>query len=75
VPVQKFRSLHEAQRALWGDPRDEAYLRRVAWLWRLADLLAPRQYPRGVHRYRSMAEANAAREAWEARPMPGDRRR
>ena len=77
MPVQKFRSLDEAQQALRGDPRDPAYLRRVAWLWRLGSQLAPRRYPRGVHQYRSMDEANHARESWEraaaitARPGPG----
>lgn len=70
MPVQKFRSLDEAQRALWGNPCDGHYLRRLAWLFRLADRLAPRHYPRGVHRYRSMAEANEAREAWEGRLPP-----
>ena len=29
--------------------------------WRKA---VPRQYPRGVERYRSIEEANTAREAW-----------
>ncbi len=65
MPVQKFRSLDEARDALWGDPRDPTYLRRVAWLWRFAEEVAPRRFPRGVHRYRSIEEANRAREGWE----------
>jgi len=67
VPVQKFRSLDEAREALWLSPADPAFLSGVARLWRLAAALAPRRYPRGVHRYRSIAEANRAREAWERR--------
>jgi hypothetical protein len=63
--VQKFRSLEEARAALWGDPRDPTYLRRLSWLWRFAQQLAPRRYPRGIHRYRSIDEANRSREAWE----------
>jgi hypothetical protein len=63
--VQKFRSLDEAREALWGNPHDPTFLVGVARLWRLAAQLAPRRYPRGVHRYRSIAEANRAREAWE----------
>ena len=65
MSVQKFRSLDEAQEALWGDPRDPAHLRRVAWLWRFGSQLARHRCPRGVHRYRSMGEANSAREGWE----------
>jgi hypothetical protein len=71
--VQKFRSLDEAREALWADPRDPAFLGRVARLWRLAAELAPRRYPRGVHRQRSIAEANRASEAWELRWRDGVR--
>ena len=77
MPVQKFRSLDEAQQALWGDPTHPSHLLRVAWLWRLGSQLAPRRYPRGVHRYRSIEEANRVRESWErdaalvARPRSG----
>lgn len=65
MPVQKFRSFAAAREALWGDPGDATYLRKVAWLWAFADRLAPRSYPRGVHKYRTIAEANLARERWE----------
>jgi hypothetical protein len=65
MPVQKFRSFDEARRALWGDPGDPAYLRRVAWLWAFADRLHPRRFPHGVYRYASIEEANLERRAWE----------
>jgi len=65
VPVRKFRSLEEATEALWEDPRNPDYLRRLGWLWRFAQQLAPRRYPRGVHRYRSIGDANRSREEWE----------
>jgi hypothetical protein len=32
----------------------------------LLNELAPRRYPRGVHRCRSIEETNRAREAWES---------
>lgn len=71
MPVQKFRSFEEAREALWGDPGDPAYLRRVAWLWAFSDRLYPRRFPRGVYRFASIEEANLQRQAWEA---AGDRR-
>lgn len=62
MPVQKFRTLDEAREALWGEPGSAEHLRRVAWLWAFGRKLQPRRYPPGVHRYRSIEEAAAARE-------------
>lgn len=73
MPVKKFRSLQDAQEALWMDPRDPTHLRKLAALWRLARALAPRRYPSGVHRYRSIGEANLARDEWERVAMPKSR--
>lgn len=65
MPVHKFRSFEEAREALWGEPGDGEYLRRIAWLWAFAQRLAPRRYPCGVHRYRSIEAANVARDEWD----------
>ena len=65
MPVQKFRSFEEAREALWGEPGDPGYLRQIAWLWAFSARVAPRRYPKGVHRYRSIGEANRAREEWD----------
>jgi len=58
MPVEKFRTFDDARRALWlpsGDPR---ILERLARLAARARVL-PR--PRGVTRFRTLAEAKAGK--------------
>ncbi len=60
MPVQKFRSLEEMNRAPIERPDRspfEAFLRHCARY----SALAPRAYPRGVFKFRTLAEAQAAR--------------
>jgi hypothetical protein len=66
--VQKFRSIEEMNAAEPVDVRGgdfERFLRHCARYWRLA----PRVYPRGVFRFRSIDEAEAARS--RHRPSSG----
>ena len=59
--VEKFRSIEEmnAATATGGADADfERFLRHCARFW----TLAPRVYPRGVFRFRSVDEAQRARE-------------
>ena len=76
MPVQKFRTLDEARRALWmrsDDPRLPDRARRLmAFSRRLAIVHAPP----GVRRFRTMEEANAERKTWRVatlmKPPPGE---
>lgn len=66
MPVKKYRDLDAAARDLWRDPADPSLLRRLADLLALGHrLAAPLPMPRGVHRYRSLEEADADRLRWE----------
>ena len=59
--VQKFRSIEEMEAApILVERGDgfERFLRHCARYW----ALAPRTYPRGVFRFRSLEEAQAARQ-------------
>jgi len=61
VPVQRFRSVEEMDAAPVVVPPGqgfERFARHCARYWRIA----PRVYPRGVYRFRTVAEAQAARE-------------
>lgn len=67
MPVRKFRSIEEmdaASRELWSNRLDEAYFDRLRRLWRRSALLNPRNFPKGVIKYRSLAEAQADRDRW-----------
>jgi hypothetical protein len=61
VPVQRFRTIEEMAAAPVVAPPGEGFerfARHCARYWRIA----PRAYPRGVFRFRTLAEAQAARE-------------
>ena len=65
LPIYKYKTYEEAERALWNFHPDEAYFRKVAELWDFADKLSPITYPKGVFKYRNIEEANKHREALE----------
>lgn len=65
MPVTKFRSFEEAERALWMDCSDPTLPRRIRALWSRRGGSVPLPAPRGVRKYRSIEEANADRDAWE----------
>jgi hypothetical protein len=65
MPVTKFRSFEDAERALWMNCDDPALPRRIRALWSRNDGGAPLNAVRGVHVYRSIEEANAERNALE----------
>lgn len=62
MPVQRFRDLDEARRALWVAPGDPALPDRIRRLWRFSARLTKPSVPRGVLRFRTIEEANAERE-------------
>ena len=68
MPIQKFRTLdemHEMRKSLWSDKIDAAYVDRMRKLWRRSALLAgPRNFPKGVIKYRSTEDAQADRDRW-----------
>ena len=63
MPVQKFRSIEEMNKAPLPEPREphfERFLRNCARWW----AISPKQYPRGVFKFRSLEEAQRAREKY-----------
>ncbi len=60
MPVQKFRSIDEMARAPILVRQEDGFERFVRHCARCLQL-APRHYPRGVFRFRTLAEAQAAR--------------
>jgi hypothetical protein len=64
VPVQRFRNLDEARRALWVAPGDPALPVRIRKVWRFSARLVDHRIPRGLRRFRRIEDANAERERW-----------
>ncbi len=61
MTVQRFRTITEMAAAPVVVPADESFerfARQCSRYWRIA----PRVYPRGVFRFRTLAEAQEARE-------------
>jgi hypothetical protein len=66
VPVQRFRSLDDARRAMWVAPDDPALFARIRQVWRFSARLLDRRIPRGLRRFSSIEAANAERDRWIA---------
>ena len=65
MPVYKYKTFEQAERALWNLHPDAAYYKIVAELWNFANKLRPMRYPRGIFKFRTMEEANKQREDLE----------
>lgn len=65
MPVYKYKTFEEAERALWNFNPDENYYQRVAELWEFANQLNPIVYPRGIFKFKTLEEANRHRETIE----------
>lgn len=62
MPVQRFRDLDEARRALWANADDAPG--RARRLWRLFARLVGGSMPRGIRKFGSIEEANRDRDQW-----------
>jgi hypothetical protein len=62
MPVDKYRSVEDMPPIEWCETLDEDFFRRVAKLWARSSALSARIYPRGVFKFRSIEEAQEARE-------------
>lgn len=62
MPVKKYHSLEAMRDDLTRHPAETRLADRIDALWRRAWALAPRKYPRGVFKFRSIEEAQAHRE-------------
>ncbi|HEX9973672.1 MAG TPA: hypothetical protein VGD14_16485 [bacterium] len=65
MPIYKYKTFEEAERALWNLSPDENYYHRVAELWDFANELNPIFYPSGVFKFKTIEEANRHRKNFE----------
>ncbi|MCP4153102.1 MAG: hypothetical protein GY757_35550 [bacterium] len=69
MPVQKFKTFEEAEKALVINEPNEAYFKRVAQLFAFADKLNPIKWPKGIFKFKTIEEANRHREEIERAHM------
>ncbi len=63
MPVHKYRSVEEMPPPPCCERGSPAHVRRLAALWSRATRLAPRRMKSGLYRYRSVADAERARQS------------
>jgi hypothetical protein len=66
MPVRKFKSLEEMEDSNWYEPGDPRLLSAIERVWRFARETCPVSIPPGVYHHRTIEEAQAQRELWEA---------
>ena len=62
MSVERYRSVADMPPPRRRDPKDPATWVAIRELWALAEHTLPALYPPGVTRFRSIEEANRARE-------------
>jgi hypothetical protein len=72
MPVYKFNSLEEAEKALWTFSPDDKYYQRLSQFFELATTIKPLKYPLGVFKYKTFAEANSQKNAWDLKFLKSD---
>ena len=65
MPVFKYRRVEDMPQDHWLRPGDPAIPHKIRLLWGWAGLVGPLHIPRGVHKFRSIEEMDAARDRWE----------
>ncbi|MCP4130820.1 MAG: hypothetical protein GY754_07545 [bacterium] len=65
MPVYKYKSFEEAEKALWNFNPDEDYYKNASELWDMANKLSPVKCRRGIFKFRTIEEANKHRMEWE----------
>lgn len=58
MPFRKVDSLEQAEESVWLDRSDPGLLDRIRRVWSLGFRLAPRYFPPGLHKFRSLEEKN-----------------
>lgn len=66
MPVRKFRDVSEMEGNTWREPGSPELFRAIKAIWDFASRTAPKRFPPGVYKHRSIEEAQKLREKWEA---------
>ncbi|MCP3957338.1 MAG: hypothetical protein GY719_05750 [bacterium] len=65
MPVRKYRSVEEMEGNTWRQSGDPQLFRAMRSTWELAHRLLRPTFPPGVHKHRSIEDADRQRQLWE----------
>ncbi len=65
MPVYKYKTFEDAEKALWNFKPDEKYFKRIEGLFQLAGGISAVKYPKGIFKFKTIEKANRHREKIE----------
>ncbi len=65
MPVRKYRSVEEMEGNTWRRPGDPLLFRAMRSTWDFARRTLRPTFPPGVHKHRSIEDAECQRQEWE----------
>lgn len=65
MPIKKFRDVSEMEGNTWHEPGDPRLFEAIRAVWDLAERTTEPRFPPGVHKHRSIEDAEALREEWD----------
>jgi hypothetical protein len=65
MPVRKYRHVSEMEAEVWREPGSPELFEAIRRVWALAAKTTTPGFPPGVHKHRSIEEANALQQAWD----------
>lgn len=64
MPIKKFRDISEME-DVWHEPGSPELFAVIRHVWSLSDRICPLRFPPGVHKHRTIEDAEALRDTWE----------
>ena len=62
--MRKYRSVEEMPDEVWREPGSPELLEAIRTTWARAERFAPKRFPPGVYRHRSLDDAQKLKEEW-----------
>jgi len=75
MPLRKFRSVEEMEAGPWLPAGEPKLARAIRGVWAFGTRTLRPRFPPGLHRHRSIEEAQAVCEVWERERFQAMRRR
>ena len=66
MPVRKLRALPDDDDSVWLPLDDPRLWPTIKAVWQLSARMCPPRFPPGVHKHRSIEEANRTTDGWQA---------